>query len=166
MRKPSKQKKITQSDLAKQLGISRQLVAHHQKTGKAPALDDLSGWVAYLAACGREGSVPKQYREKIAEQKLRILTATAAKLELEKDEKEKTLINRDNAFRFIDRMVGQIFFGELERLKMELPNTLVGKNEVEIHVEVGEQIKVVKKILRNEFEKYRRENSTSGEKTK
>lgn len=159
MKKPAKQKKVTQSDLAKQLGISRQLVAHHQKTGKAPALDDLSGWVAYLAACGREGSVPKQYREEVAKQKVRILTATADKLEFEKAEKRKMLLERGNVFRFLNRLMNELFFGELERLKTEFASSLVGKDAAGISMAVDAQIDVVRERLAKGLENWEAQNS-------
>lgn len=76
-------KKTTQSKLAVQLGVSRQLIAAHVKKGDAPALDDLAGWNAYLAQRGRIGSAPEDLRRAIAQERLEILQETKSKLRRE-----------------------------------------------------------------------------------
>jgi hypothetical protein len=72
--------KPTQSALAAQLGVTRQLIAAHCKKPDAPGLDDVAGWSAYFAQHGRVGSCPPDLRRALAEVKLDILRETKAKL--------------------------------------------------------------------------------------
>src|SRR3989442_1933068 len=71
------------SELARLLGCSRQLISSHRRKPGAPPLADVSGWEEFLAAYGREGSMPRGLRERVARERLRLLAAIATKAERE-----------------------------------------------------------------------------------
>lgn len=56
--------------------------------------------------------------------------------------------------RFVTHLVGQCFFGELERLAGEYPSILKGKGEVAIHEECLRQTVAIKKILRTQLDRW------------
>lgn len=124
--------KMTQSKLAEIVGVSRQLVAFHVKTGKAPKLDDIDGWLEHLAAVGKDGSLPPELRKKIAEQRLRKLKAEATMAEHELKLREKQLVEWEFVDKFLAFLLGQKFWGELEKWSQELPPLLQGLPATEI----------------------------------
>src|SRR5208283_4165711 len=77
--KPAKPK-FTKSALADALGISRQALNVHLKSPDAPPIDDITAWQVLLAERGRIGSVPEELRRAIAQERLKILQETSAKL--------------------------------------------------------------------------------------
>jgi phage terminase Nu1 subunit (DNA packaging protein) len=156
--KKTKSTKMTQSELARVLGISRQLVAFHVKGGNAPSLDDTEGWVAFLEEIGREGSLPKELRKAIATQRLRLIKAQADRTELENGAKRKEYVAWDLVHRFVTNLVGNAFFGELERMREEFPVTLEGKTKIQIYEEVNRQIEEVKKTLTRHLDAWGKAN--------
>jgi len=70
-----------------------------------------------------------------------------AKLEEIRDETCHVSLGR----RFINDLVGTLFFGQLERLANEFPATLKGKTEIEINKECIEQIETIKRSLRDKL---------------
>lgn len=51
------------------------------------------------------------------------------------------------AERFIAKLVREVFFGELDRLKLEFPASLPGKSELSIKTEVDSQISRIRKLM-------------------
>ncbi|MGD0746058.1 MAG: hypothetical protein ABSA45_12970 [Verrucomicrobiota bacterium] len=139
--------KTTQSQLAASLGVSRQLIAHHVKSGNAPGLSDTAGWIEYLAAHGRTGSLPPEMRKKIADQRLRLVRAQAERVEIENRIRRAETIPFSLVTTFIRHLVANLFFGELDRLAYEFPATLKGKDELAINIEVEAQIARIKKSI-------------------
>lgn len=146
---------MTQSQLAATLGISRQLLAYHLKSRKAPPLDDTSAWIEFLSANGRnEGSMPKEVRKHIARERLRLIKAQADRVELENKVRRNEMIEAIKAASFIKYMVAGIFFSELDRLASEFPAALKGKDEIAIHEECERQIEFIKGNLRSQMESW------------
>jgi hypothetical protein len=145
-------KKQTKSGLAKMLGVSRQLIGRHADKPDAPALDDLAGWTEYLAAMGREGSMPKEFRKDIAEQRIRLLRAQSERLELENAETRKEFIPRTDARHFMRVLVTDLMFGELQRLCDEWPVKLRGKTTEQIDAECAAQLDKVRDSLTSRLE--------------
>lgn len=140
--------KNTQATLAKILGVSRQTISHHVKTGKAPkSLDDIDAWLTHLAAYGTNSGIPKEMRKAIAKQRERLLRAQADRAELDLSERRKEVIAFAEVNRFVSHLVANVFFGSLDRLSFELPSTLKGRGEVEIHRVLTHEIEMVKKEL-------------------
>lgn len=139
--------KMTQSKLAAILGVSRQLIAVHRKRHKAPPLEDIEGWIDYLAAHGRSGSAPPEERKLIAKARLRVINAQGDRLEMENEAKRGNMMPVADVTRFAQELVGNILFAELDRIAFEAPVSLKGKSEVEIHEEISRQIKVIKQRL-------------------
>src|ERR1051325_11095648 len=79
----------TVSDLARRLGVTRQLISVHRKKPGAPAIQDIEAWGVFLAAVGREGSCPPKLREQIARRRLGLLGI------LEERERVKLLREQD-----------------------------------------------------------------------
>ncbi|HWX19507.1 MAG TPA: hypothetical protein VN578_06330 [Candidatus Binatia bacterium] len=148
--------KMTQSKLASILGVSRQLIAHHIKTKKGPLLSDVDGWIEHLAAIGREGSLPPEIRKRIAKERLRILQLQAERMEMENAAKRREVVSFADAQRFIQNLVANCFFGELERMAQEFPPTLKGKTEIQINEEVIRQIEQVKVTLQGKLDEWER----------
>lgn len=141
-------KKITQIKLAATLGISRQLVAHHQRSGNAPELSDTAGWIEFLAVHGgRQGSLPKDIREKIGKERLRLVRAQAEKVELENQVKRGETIEFVLVTRMIRQVVTCTFFSELERLCAEFPSGLKGQNETQIAERCNAEVQKIKQTL-------------------
>ena len=138
MKSKSKSKnKITRSSLAAQLGVSRQLIAAHLKKPNAPALNDVAGWIAFLAAHGRTGSCPPELRTAIAQKRLEILAETKIKLARENEIASGLLVPAAEAIRQAGE-AGGYFMGELERLCRELPPALAGlpAHEIAARIEI------------------------------
>jgi hypothetical protein len=145
--KTAKPNKMTQSRLAALLGVSRQLIAHHVKTGKAPKLTDAEAWFEHLAVNGREGSLPREMRKEIAQERLRLIRAQAERVEIENQEKRGETVQFSVVLNLLHQIVGVFFFGELERLAFEFPPLLKGKNEIEINEECNKQTERIKVSL-------------------
>jgi phage terminase Nu1 subunit (DNA packaging protein) len=139
--------KMTQAKLAGILGVSRQVIAHHQRSGKAPKLDDVEGWIEFIAATGREGTLPKELRKEIAKQRLRLIREQADRLQLENEVRRGSVVEFKAVHQFIRDLVSNCFFGELERIACEFPSAFKGRTEVEIHAECLRQIESIKKAL-------------------
>jgi hypothetical protein len=154
--KSAQQKKTTQSELAAKLGVSRQLIAFHVKGGNAPILSDTDGWIEFLAVNGREGSLPPEIRKKIANQRLRLICGQADRVEIENQIRRGETIEFVLVQRFIGNLVGNFFFGELDRLAHEFPSNLKGRSEVEINAECLKQIEKIKIDLKSYLERWLR----------
>jgi hypothetical protein len=161
-RTKTKTAKVTQSELARQLGITRQLVAHHVKSGKAPELDDIDAWMEYLAANGREGSMPPELRKKVATARLRLINAQTDRVQMENREKRREMIEFAFVDKFLKHLTGGIFFSELSRMLSEFPTSLKGKTEVEIEAECAKQEEMIQNAVRAGLEVWRRKEKGQG----
>jgi hypothetical protein len=124
--------KITQTELAKSLNVSRQLIWFHRKSGRTPKLDDIKGWKTFLAAHGRQGSAPTtELRTQIARTKLAILRETKHSKSRENKIEDGTIMDSGNVRRFVTSLVS-LFFAHIDNLTQELPTALKGKAELEI----------------------------------
>lgn len=148
--KDKKQNITTPSGLAKALGVSHQLIAWHQKKG-GPKGYDKEEWEEYFAAKGRAGSAPAELRAEMAKEKLGILQEVRHAKKRENKIKDGETIGTALVTTFVQNLIGNIFFSELERMSLEFPVTLKGKGEVEIHEAVLKDIASLKKTLRTKL---------------
>jgi hypothetical protein len=134
----------TASDLAKILGVTRQLIAFHRKKPDAPALGDVEGWRVFLAAVGREGShaMTKELRERIGKQRLRLLRALARKAETANAIAEGKLIATETVLAGRKIFV-QVFWAEIMRIVRDFPSILKGLNEPEIRAKLEAHAKTI-----------------------
>jgi transcriptional regulator with XRE-family HTH domain len=151
MNKKTKPKNVTQSELARKLGISRQLLAAHVRKGGAPPLDDFEAWLAHLVANGREGSLmanaTPEMRRELIRLKMRVLDAQARRLERANEVQDEKFILWEVAERFVEKLIRDLVFGELDRVALELPVRLRGASEVKVWEEVRGQIVAMKENL-------------------
>lgn len=144
-------KKQTINRLAKILGCSRQVIASQIKRGGAPALDDVPGWTAHLAAFGRIGSQAGDLRKQIAVERLAILKETRAKLERDNAQQRGELISFSEARRQAEIAACE-YFNRLDLLANECPAVLVGLSAVDIHVKLCERREQIRDELNAFFE--------------
>jgi transcriptional regulator with XRE-family HTH domain len=147
----SKSKKLTLTALAKKLGVSRQLLGSHIKTGGAPTLDDIEAWRIFLAAHGRSGSAPPDLRRKIAEQRLAILKEQRAALARKNAQEAGELMPVASAVRQAGEAMGYTF-SELERMAREIPPALAGGTAVEIGKRIAAEVERIRSTLKEKFQ--------------
>ena len=110
----------TKAQLARRLGISRQLLAWHLRSPDAPKdLRDIEAWRNYLADVAREAGLPVKLREQIAAERIRLLKAQAEKAERDNAEAAGTLMPVQEAQRQA-REAMAMTFSELDRMCREL----------------------------------------------
>lgn len=154
---------MNQSRLAEVLGVSRQLIAHHVKSGKAPAVEDVDGWFEFLAATGRHGSLPSDARKEIGQARLRLIKAQADRVEIENMARRKEMMPFNKVEIFFQKFCVVGFWAELNRLKEEFPPNLKGKSEIEIYEECDKQIEQIKANLQNRLSIWMNENGKEDE---
>ena len=137
---------MTVSKLATALGVSRQLISVHRKKADAPALDDLAGWTVFLAAHGRAGSVPAELRKAIAEERLKILKETTAKMNRENQIEDGKLILVTEVIRQAG-CAGGYFMAALETICRELPPMLAGHPTEKIAVILETHVERIRKHM-------------------
>jgi hypothetical protein len=147
MKKP---KKITITEAAKKLGVSRQLLSAHLKSAGAPPLGDLEAWRTFLAAIGRSGSAPPDLRRKIAEQHLGILKEQRAALARRNAIEAKELMPVASALKQMAEAGGYVF-GELERMARECPPGLAGGTAVEIGKRISAEVERIRATLKEKL---------------
>lgn len=141
----------THSELAKTLGVSRQLITAAASKPDAPKIDDVDAWREYIAAHGRTGSLPADLRRKIGEARLAIL------------EEQKISAKRENA-----RQAGELVpmlecqrqaaeamsytFSELERIAQTTPPALAGLDAISIFKRLKSEIERMRKTLKEKFQ--------------
>ena len=106
---------------------------------------DLAEFCRWWFARDQEGTIDWTKRSKRAE---------ALTRELKLQEGRDQVVEVPIATRFIQNLVGNIFFGELDRLAHEFPSTLKAKTEVQIYEECEKQIKTVKRALKDSLESW------------
>lgn len=141
------------NQLAKALGVSRQLIAVHVKHPDHPPFSDVNAWNVFLAAHGKEGSGPPDLKRKLAEKRLEILTETKRQLARENEEAERSVISKAEVSTGIKAGVA-LMFSELDRLFLnELPPALKGLDELAIKGRCAAAIGKLRDTLREKFAK-------------
>lgn len=147
--------KMSQSELARRLGITRQLVAAHQKKGDAPPLDDVEAWELHIAVNAREGgalaNATPETKAEFLKLKMRLMEAQARRIEIETLAREEKLIDFEGTTRFWGKAMS-LFWGELERIKQQLPIDLPCKDHFErvaVYQAVEKQIGIVRSVVQN-----------------
>lgn len=88
--------------------------------------------------------------------------AAALLKESKLDEADRRLIEFSLCEQYLDQIVNNIFFGELERLAQEFPSRFKGKAEVQIRTEVQLEIERIKKTLTKRLEAWQIEGEKQG----
>jgi hypothetical protein len=87
----------------------------------------------------------------MAKEKLGILKETRHAKRRENLIRDGEMVPTSLVTRFCTNLIGNIFFGELDRMALEFPVTLKGKGEVAIHEAVLKDIASLKKTLRTKL---------------
>lgn len=160
MKKQTKRKNITQTELAEKLGISRQLLSAHIKKGDTPPLEDTEAWEEYLLANGRGGgalaNASDETKAEFLKLKMRLMDAQARRLEVESLAREEKLIDFEGVKVFIAKY-NSIYFRELERIAQDLPVDLPCKDHFErvaVHQAVNKHIGIVRSVLKNHIAQF------------
>jgi|ERR1043166_7981596 hypothetical protein len=147
--KPASAVPATAAELARILGVSRQLISAHQKDPDAPPIGDVDGWTAYLAAHGREQSGPPELRAQIGAQRLALLTAIRHREELKLSRERCEMLDKAEVQAAILKGTA-VFFSALDRLAgMELPAQLRGLDEAGIAQRLAAAVEQLKAMLRD-----------------
>ena len=137
---------MTQSELARQLGIRRQVVSYHVGKGGCPPLDAPNAvelWKEFLAADARDGGIgplPEDLRLAIGQARLKLLEAQSEREQLRLRKEQDEICDR----RVVQQAAGQIMtaiFDSLTRqFEFEFPGAVVGKDEPAIACEARRRI--------------------------
>lgn len=149
--KPLKNAPKTHSELAKALGVTRQLITAAASKPDAPKVSDVAGWREYIAAHGRTGSLPPDLRRKIAEKKLAILDQQEIAARRENQIKAGEMMLTADAERQACEAMS-LTFAELERRDRELPPSLAGLDAVSIFKRMRADTEQIRKTLKEKFE--------------
>jgi len=151
--KPKPKRKVsTQSDLARVLGVSRQLISKHAKNKSAPPISDVGAWDAFLAERGRQGSAPPELRQQIAAERLAILKETKRGLQRQNSVADGKMIDRDLVKREVQHVMAFLFSDADRLLLTELPPVLKGLDEIGIRNQLEKAIGEFKADLKAKFE--------------
>ncbi len=127
---------MTQQELAQALGVSRQLVARYRKKPGAPPINDLDGWIEFIASeGGRSETLPVKLRAALTKQRIRLLKAQADKAEGEEAVRRGELIEFEEVEAMFHEVVGVGFWGEYDRMSFEMPPNLVGLSAQQMFIE-------------------------------
>ncbi len=150
-----------QNQLAKALGISKQLMSLHLKNPEAPkALDDIDGWTKFLAVHGREGSAPPDLRRAISQKRLELISQQVAKAERENKEAFKHLERSEDVAK-CQKLAVTTFSAEVQRMVRDLPSVLVGLTEVEIRQKLQEFESGILPTVKEAFLNYEKTKRTT-----
>ena len=69
-------------------------------------------------------------------------------------EAEQSVIEFAEVRQFLNKLVGGLFFGELDRLAQEFPPRLKGKTEIAIHSEVAQEIEAIRATMRTTLQSW------------
>jgi len=84
---------------------------------------------------------------------------------IKREEDQRESINFGKVSRFLQTLVGQHFFGELERMSQEWPPVLKGLDERAIHAAIVDQVERMKVNLRSQLVPWaRKDQGTKGKK--
>jgi hypothetical protein len=98
--------KTSKAEFARAIGITRQNLQYHLKSGNAPAVGDVEAWTAFLAEQGRDATLPKKLREGIAKERLKLIKENVEKAKMENEEKRGELIAFVKVRDFLHRIIG------------------------------------------------------------
>ena len=150
-RPPKAKTKLTKSQLALALGISRQALNVHLKAPGHPPIDDLGAWEVLLAERGRAGTSPPKLRDAIARQRLAILKEEHKKRARENRIAAKELIPLADARRQVCEAMG-IVFNDMTCDANELPPACDGRPAVEIGIIFSARIEKHRKDWKAKFD--------------
>jgi len=164
----TQKQEMTQQELAKALGVSRQLVARYRKKAGAPPIDDIDAWIEFVASHGgRSETLPVKLRAALMRQRIRLLKAQADKAEGEEAVRRGELIEYAEVSAVLHHICGG-YWNEIDRLAHELPPNLVGLSAAQIFVELKrEKEKIVKSTqdsLRKFVEEYEAKQKAAAKK--
>lgn len=151
----------TAAELARQLGVSRQLIAAHQSKPGAPELSDTESWQEFLAAFGREGSTPKELRNQIAAERLRLLKAMGEKAERANAVEAGKMLPADEVADTIRRAVATAF-SVIEKSFDGLPCVIAGLPADQIADHLRKSLDGFKNALRDGFLKWNDDSPAAG----
>lgn len=140
----------THAELAKALGVSRQLITAAIAKGGTPPLGDVAAWKAHFAATGRTGSLPPELRRKIGEARLAILEEQRIALQRENAQKAGELMPTADAIREAGEAMAAVF-SEFERFAREAPPSLAGLDAVSIFKRIEAWVESIRKTLTEKF---------------
>ncbi len=140
---------VKQAQLARELGVSRQLIqVHRKKSPDAPKDLNIEAWKKFLATKGRIETAPEDLHRQIAREKL-------AKLKLEKEKLSDALrvsrgelIEFEAVDSFLAQIVGVDYSAELDRMSQELPPVLVGLTAAQMFIEFKREKEKIKNNLK------------------
>jgi hypothetical protein len=81
--------------------------------------------------------------------------------ELRLEIERKETVPFSTVTQFVSDLVGNVFFGELQRLQSEAPANLKGKNEVQIHEWAVEQTEKIKAALGSKLDEWQKKKETT-----
>ena len=144
---------MTASKLAKVLGVSRQVISAQRRPGNdSPALDDVAGWTAHLAAHGRVGSqAGGDLKKQIAVERLAILRETKAKMEMENAQRRGETVAYGEARRQASEAAA-LYFAELDRMCRELPPIIKGLDEIGVFRKLEQRREEIRETLNRAFD--------------
>jgi hypothetical protein len=151
------------ADLARALGVKRQTLEVHVKKTGAPPLDDVDGWRTHLAAFGREGSAPPDWRNKIAEERCGLIREMRLKAHRENQIKSGEVIEFKVVQHFLNDLVGNFFFGEMDRAQNTWPSSLKGRSELEIFQTLKDECNRIKTGLKDRLSLMEREGEKAAD---
>ena len=143
--------KLTKSQLAVALGISRQALNVHLKAPGHPPIDDLGAWEVLLAERGRAATSPPKLRDAIARARLAILKETQKRLARENQVETGKLIDFADARRQCSEACCFIF-DQLQRGENELPPALSGLSCLQVYERLHAFTERLRKDAKAKFE--------------
>jgi hypothetical protein len=149
---PKAKTKLTKSQLALALGISRQALNVHLKAPGHPPIDDIAAWEILLAERGRAGTSPPKLRDAIARARLAILKETQKRLARENQVETGKLIVFSDARRQC-AAAWCFVFEQLQRGENELPPALAGLSAVEVYERLHAFTERLRGAAKEKFEK-------------
>jgi hypothetical protein len=149
---------MNQTELAKKLGVTRQLLSAHKKNPLAPKTNSFADWKTFLATIGRDGSAPIDVRRKIAEKRLAILHEQHIAAQRENAKAAGDMVSFQECRRQASEAAAT-YFAEWERGCRELPPILKGMDEISIFKKLTQRLEEIRETLNRAFD-------AVGEKTK
>ena len=128
--------------------MSRQTISQHKKRlgADAPDLTDRKAWATILAATGEEGTGPPDLRRRMAEERLRLLGASANREQLRLKRESEDSWDANDVGMAIKKSVSAFWFAYDRMAQVEMPPLIKGQTESgarDLLVEAGKKLKAV-----------------------
>lgn len=132
--KKTTDKPRTQSELARALHVSRQVISYHIRQADAPPISDLAGWREYLATSARLPAVfTSEDKQVIAALKVRLLQSQVELSERKNAVDARQFVAAEQVREQCLKHIGALFCS-LERLLVsEMPVRCKGLDEIGIY---------------------------------